>query len=720
MSSNMMAGTLESLVEDLPEVYQPIYGHPELSGRSSRPCDDRLIHIKQLYHSMEAQLNRPLNVLDLGCAQGFFSCNLAKLGARVLGVDFLAANIAVCECLAAEYSALNLSFINGNIETILTQIIPGQYDIVLGLSVFHHLIYENGIIDVQQLITTLASKINIGIFEFALVDEPLYWGASQPTNPKELLEGFAFVHELSRCHTHLSEITRPLYAASNRYWFLNGQIGIFTHWQKKSHKFCGNSHENTRRYFFSEELVAKLFDLENPRRRTINLQEIDHEKAFLLTSTPEYTNPRLQLYGQHENEAWLVREQLSGELLLDIILNSKPYDAKAVLQEILSQLVALEAVGLYHNDTRTWNTLISHEGSACLIDYGSISKDKRDCAYPHNIFLAFLTFSFEVITAQIKYPIPLRTIAISPYRFDQPYRSWVMAFWSYPISQWNFKLMHQLFVQMDNNIKKDPEDKKNASLQPCNHVTENVLEVTTSAIRYLLSQQNEKNSEEIMSMLIDIHNENQWLQKQYAMAEIDKLNHISKEQQQKLLTSNQQLHASEKKCASLQTDYAAAKTKIDELNHSSHHWWTVADGLNRELQSVYTSNSWKITRPLRQARLVSQWIASLPRRGMRWAIRRIKGLAKPMVIWEIKRALANAGLKRRALVVLTQYPQIKRRLHQLALRSSLLINREVTSPTASLPPTSEALEMPELIKNFSPRVVGIYAGLQKTINARKC
>lgn len=39
--------------------------------------------------------------------------------------------------------------------------------------------------------------------------------------------------------------------------------------------------------------------------------------------------------------------------------------------------------------------------------------------------------------------------------------------------------------------------------------------------------------------------------------------------------------------------------KIDELNHSAHHWWTVTDGLNQELQSVYASKSWKITRPLR-------------------------------------------------------------------------------------------------------------------------
>ena len=62
----------------------------------------------------------------------------------------------------------------------------------------------------------------------------------------------------------------------------------------------------------------------------------------------------------------------------------------------------------------------------------------------------------------------------------------------------------------------------------------------------------------------------------------------------------------------LQNEWDAAKAKIDELNHSSHHWWTVADGLNLELQSVYRSKSWRITWPLRKLMQLLKWLLWFP------------------------------------------------------------------------------------------------------------
>ena len=64
---------IAELVSRLPEVYQPVWGHPELSTAVSRGCEDRLIHIAAIYRGLEAQLERPLRVLDLGCAQGFLA-----------------------------------------------------------------------------------------------------------------------------------------------------------------------------------------------------------------------------------------------------------------------------------------------------------------------------------------------------------------------------------------------------------------------------------------------------------------------------------------------------------------------------------------------------------------------------------------------------------------------------------------------------------------------
>ena len=42
-----------ALVAALPEKYQPIFAHPELSDGSSRGCEDRLVLILSLIHISE-------------------------------------------------------------------------------------------------------------------------------------------------------------------------------------------------------------------------------------------------------------------------------------------------------------------------------------------------------------------------------------------------------------------------------------------------------------------------------------------------------------------------------------------------------------------------------------------------------------------------------------------------------------------------------------------
>ena len=45
----------------------------------------------------------------------------------------------------------------------------------------------------------------------------------------------------------------------------------------------------------------------------------------------------------------------------------------------------------------------------------------------------------------------------------------------------------------------------------------------------------------------------------------------------------------------LQNEWDAASAKVHELSHSSHHWWTVADQLSQEKQSIYSSKFWRIS-----------------------------------------------------------------------------------------------------------------------------
>jgi O-antigen chain-terminating methyltransferase len=463
-----MPDSLAALVGALPEVYQPIFGHPELSRAVSRPCDDRLAQIGQIYHDLAARLGRPLRVLDLGCAQGFFSIGLAQLGATVHGVDFLPANVALCQAMAAERPDLALSFEVCRIESAIAGLEPNQYDLVLGLSVFHHIVHVRGATIVQTMLRALAEDVAAGLFEIALATEPLYWARRQLKNPRQLLSGFAFVHEIGQCGTHLSDVTRPFYFASNRYWHLNGELGAFDSWRDDSHSFARGTHEGTRRYFFGGDAIAKVFYLEQPARdpgpiarlrgreaparRTLNSAEQANETAFLQNPPQGYPAPTLHLHGSHDREAWLVREQVPGDLLIDLMLDGGAYDATSVLDDILVQLAALEATGRYHNDLRPWNIVIRPDKRAVLIDYGSISTKRADCVWPGDVFLAFMVLVYEVTRRRVERHGNVPLLSISPYRrlaaaprlLSEPYRGWMRAVWAEPRETWSFARMREL------------------------------------------------------------------------------------------------------------------------------------------------------------------------------------------------------------------------------------------------------------------------------------
>lgn len=77
---SVISPELNAAVNSLPEFYQPIFNHEEWNDKPLRNCADRLPYIKNIYDALSEKLQRPLRVLDLGCAQGFFSFHLANGG----------------------------------------------------------------------------------------------------------------------------------------------------------------------------------------------------------------------------------------------------------------------------------------------------------------------------------------------------------------------------------------------------------------------------------------------------------------------------------------------------------------------------------------------------------------------------------------------------------------------------------------------------------------
>ena len=255
--------------------------------------------------------------------------------------------------------------------------------------------------------------------------------------------------------------------ASNRYWYLDGQAGVFDRWTAVSNKVVPHPHAGTRRSYFGNEKFITQFRLDDKARREQNLLEWENAVAFLRNPPPGLTAPRLESWGRSHAEAWLIRELLPGMTLeTHIAEGRRSYDPDRVLRSVLLQLQAMEAAGLYHNDLRTWNVIIDPAGAATVIDFGSVSKNRMDCAWPNDVFLSFLIFIREVLVGAQEFPVPVRTGCFSPDRLPEPYRRAIWRMLYVPFGQWHFTDFLQNFASERGDSDDDPTtiDRGNALL----------------------------------------------------------------------------------------------------------------------------------------------------------------------------------------------------------------------------------------------------------------
>ncbi|HDS1234517.1 TPA: methyltransferase domain-containing protein [Pluralibacter gergoviae] len=645
--------TITSLVEQLPEVYQPIFKHPDFSALASRSCHDRLEKIASIYNYISQTKGRPLKVLDLGCAQGFFSLSLAELGATVTAVDYSQPNINICRALAAENNQLNIEFLLGSIETIVADDIgQNEYDLVLGLSVFHHLIYEHGMDFVLKLFNTISQKIETGIFEFALNSEPLYWAASQPNEPRELIETFTFSHHLASYGTHLSEIQRPFYFASNKYWSIEGNYGVIDDYMQRSHQLDNFYHGNNRRYYFSENKIVKIF---LGKDDTNNYSELLNESKFLQRPIPDFRKAQLISYGFDASESWLVRTQISGRLLLDIILSGDDYDDEKIIAGILEQVTILERNALYHNDLRSWNILIGDDDKVYLIDYGSISAATTDGDDLYGQILSFLILIKEVAQHRIREQGSQRPNFISTYDFPEKYRNWVNKIWNLTSQDWTFS-----------NITAAYNDNNHVSVDA--HIPA-VLESYLSIVSNHMNWQFKQLHNDVNKISLQLTNDflqHDKMQKERFFSELNKKVEIL-----------ENLNLNVEKITSKVEDFISEQKGFSENENTVHNSELLAEinnykeifaNLRSEIDLVYASKSWRITYPLR---MLSKTIKSLVRsRDTGEGIN--DGTKKKNKIISTANAFFNKHprLRQKVLRLLNKYPHLKYKVKQRLIQSN--------------------------------------------------
>ena len=436
---------VELLIEKLPEQYQQIFSYAKYDSLGSRKCDSRLKKILVVYNQIKKQLVRELKVLDLGCAQGYFSLNLAKEGAFVSGVDCNQENINLCNKLSNIHNLTNVEFKKDKIQNFLKNNPLQDYDLVLGLSVFHHICHEEGYQFTKSLIKKTAEVIPNGIYELALSSEPLYWAKSLNENEKEVLNCYSYINQISSAKTHLSKIKRPIYFVSNKLFLMEHFVTSFDIAFTSSHDFEDGAHNETRRYFMSNENIIKYISFKNKENRFQNRNEFENEVNFLENKIALRNKPKL-VYKFYNNEYGVIaREIISGELLYKVI-NKFSFEAKKrIIMDIISQLVMLEKRNFYHNDLRVWNIILDKSNEVSLIDYGAISESKNDCLWPSNVFYSLIVLIIEIFSEDFKHNKPTRKLDLGKLDQLNDWREPVVEILQEKPENLSFVLIQQMF-----------------------------------------------------------------------------------------------------------------------------------------------------------------------------------------------------------------------------------------------------------------------------------
>jgi SAM-dependent methyltransferase len=373
--SNQTASRIANLVSRLPELYQPIFGHPELSAGARRGSDDRLA---ALVGPLIALGKPRLRLLDIGCAQGYFALSLAReatargIIVEVVGIDTLDRNIDLCRELAAE-SGLPVEFRLAELDRAFVESLePDSYDGVLLLNVLHHVAARQGFPAARNALLGLMERVDVLACELARAVEPETWSAALPESDDEFLSGIAFCKCLGTFATHVSDVPRRLYLCSNHRMHVDGHWHAFASWRAWSHSVDPSAYRGTRHYFSVDEdrLGKQLrFDGDLAER---NREEYRGEVGLLRQRPPTLTDlPQLIACEETPEAGYLVREKLPGHLASELMVTRKLDEPASILRGVLERLADLELAGLAHLDLRPWNVLVSGQ-EVHLIDYGAV------------------------------------------------------------------------------------------------------------------------------------------------------------------------------------------------------------------------------------------------------------------------------------------------------------------------------------------------------------
>jgi cyclopropane fatty-acyl-phospholipid synthase-like methyltransferase len=196
--------------------YHPIFLGAKRIAQGERACVDRWETIAAHMRATGAK-----TLLDLGCAEGFFVQQAAKSGCLAVGVDADVLRLSLAQAAATLNRVQGAGFIYAELTPKFIDSLPA-YDVVLFLSVLHHIMYEQGVGPAREYMTRLRAKVGqFMIFDMAQSNETRHaWASLLPdmgADPHawiaEFLRsaGFQSVEKIGETDSYQGPVRRALF-----------------------------------------------------------------------------------------------------------------------------------------------------------------------------------------------------------------------------------------------------------------------------------------------------------------------------------------------------------------------------------------------------------------------------------------------------------------------------------------------------------------------------
>jgi SAM-dependent methyltransferase len=366
---------LLALHASLPEPRQPAWGLGAGQDATKRAHDERLKAILPLLEALPHE--GALRILDVDCAQGYFSLAIAHAlaargrSAEVVGVDPHEQNIRFCEALALHHGA-GARFVCAAFDVgFVERQEHARWDaiLVLGDSIVAADANEKEIV---ATISLLRKHSRVMLCEVSQDQQPSDPNGAWRMSSDRLLASNAFCRQLASFTGLPGGAPRVLCACSDHLAWVGRRWFAFDRVTDRAHAGVPSSFAGQRRFFLGVDAVIKAFQ-GGGRHGTFNRAELANEAAALQALRGKSGRyPVVLAQADDGDVVWLARESLPGEPLSERMA-SGGINRDVVARGLIAELALLESLGFYHADLRCWNVLVNGE-EVRLIDFGAMTR----------------------------------------------------------------------------------------------------------------------------------------------------------------------------------------------------------------------------------------------------------------------------------------------------------------------------------------------------------